>query len=68
MKTAKAKTVAQMAELYEVTEEDLINQIEHFPALKKALENTHFLGKIFFPKQQAAVFRFLGEPEEKQFF
>lgn len=63
IRKGKARTMAQMAELYEISEEDLRNQIESYPTIKSGLERAHFQGKIFFPKHQEVVFKSLGRPE-----
>ncbi len=62
MRKGKARTMAQMAELYEISEEDFRDQIENYPTIKSGLERAHYQGKIFFPKHQEVVFRSLGRP------
>ena len=62
MRKGKARTMAQMAELYEISEEDFRNQIENYPTIKSGLERAHYQGKIFFPKHQEVVFKSLGRP------
>ena len=63
IRKGKARTMAQMAELYEISEEDLRNQIENYPTIKNSLARAHYQGKILFPKHQDVVFRHLGRPE-----
>jgi len=63
LKIPKARTMKEMADLYQVSEEDFKNQIENYPTLENGLKRTHFKGQVFFPKQQLIVFKFLGVPE-----
>ena len=62
MKIEKSRTITQMAVLYGVSEQQLREQMKDYDKLNKALSNIHFKGEIFFPKHQATLFRFLGEP------
>lgn len=63
LKIPKARTIKEMADLYQVSEEDFKNQIENYPTLESGLKKAFFKGKNFFPKQQFIVFKFLGVPE-----
>jgi len=64
MKTIKARTMSELAKLFQVSETDLEEQIECFPALRNDLKRQGYLGKYFYPRHQKIIFRHLGEPEE----
>ena len=54
--------MVEMAELYSVSEEDFKIQLEAHKTLSDMLEKAFFTGKLFYPKHQNSVFRFLGDP------
>lgn len=57
----KARTIEEMAEIYHVSVETFDAQIKGYEALWTQLLKSNFMGKIFFPKQQQTVFRYLGD-------
>lgn len=62
MNFEKARAMAEMAEIYDVSEEDFRYQLENHVTLMKALQRQHYKGKFFFPKQQVTVVKYLGLP------
>jgi len=62
MNFEKARAMAEMAEIYDVSEEDFRYQLENHVTLMKALQRLHYKGKFFFPKHQVTVVKFLGLP------
>ena len=60
----KARTIEEMAEIYQVSVETFRAQIEGFEPLWNQLKKSNFMGRFFFPKQQLIVFRYLGDIEK----
>jgi len=56
----KAKNIAEMAEIYGVSEDVLIKQIEGHESLNNELQKLNFKGEWFFPKQQRSLIKYLG--------
>jgi len=57
----KARTIEEMAEIYQVSVETFKAQIEGHKVLWDLLLKSNFMGSVFFPKQQLTVFRHLGD-------
>ena len=60
----KARTIEEMAEIYQVSVETFRTQVEGFEPLWNQLKKSNFMGRFFFPKQQLTVFRYLGDIEK----
>jgi len=60
----KARSIEEMAEIYQVTVETFRRQIEGYEPLWNQLLKSNFMGEVFFPKQQLTVFRYLGDVEK----
>ena len=60
----KARTIEEMAEIYHFSVETFRAQIEGYEPLWNQLKKSNFMGKVFFPKQQQTVFRYLGDIEK----
>lgn len=62
-KIEKSRTLAQMGSIYEVTSEQLKDQINRHKTLKSQLERAACDLEIFYPKHQGIVYRILGDPD-----
>ena len=56
----KVRTMAEMAEIYKISEDDFREQIEDYKTSQSVLSRQHFRGKLFPPKHQLTIIKFLG--------
>ena len=66
MEPKKARTIAEVAALYQVSAAAFERQIGNYVALRNALKHEGFFGDYLYPLHQRIVFRYLGDPMEEE--
>ncbi len=66
MEPKKARTIAEVAALYQVSAAAFERQIGSYVALRNALKHEGFFGDYLYPLHQRIIFRYLGDPLEEE--